>query len=80
MSLVTGYSSDEDNGPISPTTDAFGLSSIPSAKKMRIDESILSAHNVDAAPDVLSEVCSTTPQLVLPISVHAKLTTGYRIH
>ncbi|KAH9912245.1 pre-mRNA splicing factor [Epithele typhae] len=33
MSLVQGYSSDEDDGPLSPTTDAFGLSSLPASKK-----------------------------------------------
>ena len=55
MSLVAGYSSDEDAGPVSPTTDAFGLSNIPAAKKPRVEEPS-SSLVVQAAPDVLSEV------------------------
>ncbi|KAI0666344.1 pre-mRNA splicing factor [Trametes maxima] len=38
MSLVQGYSSDEDDGPRSPTNDVFGLSSLPVAKKPRVEE------------------------------------------
>ncbi len=56
MSLVAGYSSDEDNGSFSPTTDAFGLMNIPAAKKIRVDEPATSVQNVQAAPDVLAEV------------------------
>ena len=55
MSLVTGYSSDEDAGPVSPMTDAFGLSKLPVVKKPRVDEPS-SSLVVQAAPDVLSEV------------------------
>ena len=56
MSLVAGYSSDEDNGPASPTNDAFGLSNIPASKKMRVDEASSSLQTIQAAPDVLAEV------------------------
>lgn len=55
MSLVPGYSSDEDNGPSSPTRDVFGLSNIPAAKKMRVDEAGPSLIP-QAAPHVLAEV------------------------
>lgn len=54
MSLVPGYSSDED-GPSSPTTDAFGLSNILTAKKIRVDEQDVSL-KPQAAPHVLAEV------------------------
>lgn len=56
MSLVAGYSSDEDNGPASPTTDAFGMSSVPAAKKARIEIPSSSKPTIDAAPHVLAEV------------------------
>lgn len=55
MSLVPGYSSDEDNGPSSPTADVFGLSQIPAAKKIRVDEAGFSL-KPQAAPHVLAEV------------------------
>lgn len=55
MSLVAGYSSDEDNGPTTSANDAFGLSSLPAAKKPRIDEASSSKPTVDAAPHVLAE-------------------------
>lgn len=55
MSLITGYSSDEDNGPVSPTADAFGLSNLPAAKKLRVEDPV-SSLVVQAAPDVLAEV------------------------
>lgn len=54
MSLVPGYSSDEDNGPSSPTNDAFGISQIPIAKRMRVDEPE-SSLKPQAAPHVLAE-------------------------
>ena len=59
MSLVTGYSSDEDNGPSSPTGDAFGLAKLPTAKKPRVED-VASGIVVTAAPDVLSEVRNCT--------------------
>ncbi len=55
MSLITGYSSDED-GPAASTKDVFGLSKLPAAKKVRVDEPPSSGLVVQAAPDVLSEV------------------------
>lgn len=57
MSLVAGYSSDEDEAHISSSTDAFGLSSIPAVKKIRVDEPTSSTpmSGVQAAPDVLAE-------------------------
>lgn len=59
MSFLAGYSSDEDNGPSSPTGDAFGLSKLPTAKKPRVED-VASGIVVTAAPDVLSEVRTTT--------------------
>lgn len=55
MSLVAGYSSDEDSGPVTITEDAFGLSNLPVAKKPRTDESV-SRVTLQAAPHVLAEV------------------------
>ena len=59
MSLVQGYSSDEDDGPHSATNDAFGLTSIPVAKKLRVDEPSTSLVPT-SAPDVLAEVCGAS--------------------
>ena len=57
MSLVAGYSSDEDDlGPATITEDAFGLSNLPVSKKPRTEE-IVSRQTLQAAPDVLAEVC-----------------------
>ncbi|EEB90443.1 hypothetical protein MPER_11350, partial [Moniliophthora perniciosa FA553] len=54
MSLVQGYSSGEDED-VNPT-DVFGLSSIPVAKKIRTEESSMSAPVLtEAAPHVLAE-------------------------
>lgn len=55
MSLTLGYSSGEDEDNVSNPNDAFGLSSLPTAKKIRLEESALSII-AQAAPDVLSEV------------------------
>ena len=56
MSLVAGYSSDEDDlGPATITEDAFGLSNLPVSKKPRTEE-IVSRQTLQAAPDVLAEV------------------------
>jgi hypothetical protein len=55
MSLVTGYSSGEDDAPEKYTRDAFALLSIPAAKKVRVED--ISGKIIPiAAPDVLSEV------------------------
>ena len=60
MSLVAGYSSDEDDlGPAIITEDAFGLSNLPVSKKPRTEE-IVSRQTLQAAPDVLAEVCIST--------------------
>ncbi len=57
MSLLAGYSSDEDDGPSSNSNDTFGLSSIPVTKRLRVEEPA-SGLIVTAAPDVLAEVRS----------------------
>lgn len=58
MSLVPGYSSDEDEGTSMSNNDAFGISNLPTAKKIRIDEPELLL-KPQAAPHVLAEVrCS----------------------
>jgi pre-mRNA-processing factor 17 len=55
MSLGLNYSSDEEilNAV---SKDAFGLSSLPVAKKPRTEEPAAMAMSTDAAPHVLSEV------------------------
>jgi pre-mRNA-processing factor 17 len=55
MSLALGYSSGEDEDPAIFAKDAFGISSLPSVKKPRVDESA-SRMTAEAAPHVLSEV------------------------
>ncbi|PCH33330.1 pre-mRNA splicing factor [Wolfiporia cocos MD-104 SS10] len=63
MSLLLGYSSDEDD-VAAATTDVFGLQSLHAAKKPRVDEPAPStsgaapapaAQKLTAAPDVLAE-------------------------
>lgn len=56
MALALNYSSDEDEINKSIATDAFGLSSLPQAKKPRFDEAPSTSSQTTAAPDVLSEV------------------------
>ncbi|KAF8519041.1 pre-mRNA splicing factor [Hysterangium stoloniferum] len=53
MSLLAGYSSDEDNG-VDISKDAFSLGSLPAAKKPRVEEPPVTKELV-AAPHVLSE-------------------------
>jgi pre-mRNA-processing factor 17 len=55
MSLALGYSSGEDEDPVTLAKDTFGLSSLPSAKKPRVDDAVPQL-TTQAAPDVLSEV------------------------
>jgi pre-mRNA-processing factor 17 len=66
MSLVEGYSSEEENNDIlTPTNDAFGLTSIPSSKKMRLEQlSATTTPVVQSAPDVLLEVLTTFLQFL----------------
>ncbi|KAI0786117.1 pre-mRNA splicing factor [Abortiporus biennis] len=54
MSLVAGYSSDEDDASLSTSNDAFGLSNLPVAKKPRVEIAPL-LPTPTAAPDVLAE-------------------------
>lgn len=54
MSLALGYSSGEDEDPAILAKDAFGLSSLPSTKKPRVEESAFQM-TAEAAPHVLSE-------------------------
>ena len=78
MSLVQGYSSDEDDGPVAAANDAFGLASIPVAKKLRTDEPSSSKVTIEAAPHVLAEVrLSVTAGSLLRQRLTAVL---YRIH
>ncbi|KAG6814036.1 hypothetical protein H0H92_003886 [Tricholoma furcatifolium] len=56
MSLALGYSSSEDEDPATIAKDAFGLQSLPSAKKPRTEPlSAPTTAPIAAAPDVLSE-------------------------
>jgi pre-mRNA-processing factor 17 len=64
MSLGLNYSSDEEEIIKTVSKDAFGLSSLPQAKKLRVEEPSVAA-NADAAPYVLSEVSSSVPALAL---------------
>jgi hypothetical protein len=54
MSLLAGYSSDEDGGT-DVVKDAFSLGSLPVPKKPRVGQPIALAPT--AAPHVLAEVC-----------------------
>ena len=56
MSLVQEYSSGEEEGPVSPTNDAFGLASLPTTKKPRVGTKNPMSGIPHSAPDVLSEV------------------------
>jgi pre-mRNA-processing factor 17 len=56
MSLVREYSSGEEEGPASPTDDAFGLASLPATKKQRVEAREPMSVIAHSAPDVLSEV------------------------
>ncbi|KAF9535331.1 pre-mRNA splicing factor [Crepidotus variabilis] len=54
MALNIAYSSDEED--FSSTADAFGITSLPTAKKPRVEEDLsVKIHSTDAAPHVLSE-------------------------
>jgi len=53
MSLAISYSSDEEENFASAAKDAFALSTLPVAKKVRVE---LTSTSTDAAPHVLSEV------------------------
>ncbi|EIN13382.1 pre-mRNA splicing factor [Punctularia strigosozonata HHB-11173 SS5] len=58
MSLIQGYSSDEDAGSPPPTGDVFGLSAIHAAKKPRVlvqEKGIIAPAPADSAPHVLAE-------------------------
>ena len=55
MSLVQGYSSDEDDGPVTTSSDVFGLTNLPANKKLRVNNPAVEL-KVEAAPHVLSEV------------------------
>jgi len=57
MSLVHGYSSDEGESTAQAKDDIFGLASLPSAKKIRVEETTVPIVP-QAAPDVLAEVGS----------------------
>jgi hypothetical protein len=54
MSLVQGYSSDED-ATTATLQDAFNLAAVPSTKRLRFHETTLNT-TPQAAPDVLAEV------------------------
>ena len=55
MNLAVSYSSDEEEGLVSAAKDAFALSALPVAKKVRVEQ--VASGSTDAAPHVLSEVC-----------------------
>ena len=54
MSLVQGYSSEEDDTTVNHGEDAFGLSAI-SSKRARVETNAVSKVET-SAPDVLAEV------------------------
>lgn len=55
--LVVNYSSGEEDTPMSPSEDAFGITAIPAPKKARLVESGSANVKESVAPDVLAEVC-----------------------
>jgi hypothetical protein len=59
MSLVQGYSSDED-ATTATLQDAFNLAAVPSTKRLRFHETTLNT-TPQAAPDVLAEVSRFLP-------------------
>ena len=59
MSLPISYSSDEEDIGLT-AKDAFGLASLPTAKKARLDDPSVPL-TADAAPHVLAEVWYTFP-------------------
>lgn len=63
MSLVQGYSSDEDDVQMAQGDDTFGLSAIPTSKKARVENQVVSMVET-SAPDVLSEVCTLLHSLL----------------
>lgn len=56
MPLPVQYSSDEEENLTSVNSDVFGLASLPTAKKARVDETPSVEPQPDAAPHVLAEV------------------------
>ncbi|KIY47062.1 pre-mRNA splicing factor [Fistulina hepatica ATCC 64428] len=76
MSLVQGYSSDEDDYPINPN-DVFGLSSISAAKKARIDEPT-AVPVTETAPHVLAEdVLHQTSLVTRPTDTQMNVNLSY---
>lgn len=69
MSLIHGYSSDEDDTPVI-AQDAFGISALPSSKKPRVKETEVETRVETSAPDVLAEVRN---KLTACASFHAQL-------
>ena len=55
MSLVHGYSSDEDATTITAQQDAFNLASVSLSKRLRVQDTPVNT-NPHAAPDVLAQV------------------------
>jgi hypothetical protein len=63
MSLALDYSSDDAELVESVAKDAFGIASLPTTNKPRLDEASESKPSTtDAAPHVLAEVCSFAQQ------------------
>jgi len=54
MSLVQGYSSDEDAGTVTAQRDAFNLAAVSSSKRLRVQDVPMNS-NPHAAPDVLAQ-------------------------
>ena len=55
MSLVQGYSSDEDATTATAQRDAFNLAALSSSKRLRVQDAPVNS-NPHAAPDVLAQV------------------------
>jgi pre-mRNA-processing factor 17 len=56
MSLALDYSSDDAELTASVAKDAFGIASLSTNKKPRVDEAAESKPGTDAAPHVLAKV------------------------
>ena len=77
MSLLKDYSSDEEEAVASG--DVFGLTSLPSAKKPRIEEAVKVAQ-FTAAPDVLSEVSHLYALIILEYLIFSTRIPSTKLH
>lgn len=61
--LVANYSSEEEDIPMSPSEDAFGITAIPASKKARRAKNDATKVRESIAPDVLAEVSKSNSSM-----------------